>query len=84
MQVSKIKNVRGDRFGILRCFYFTGSSSAHMLTLSPASKGLFQRAIFASGVATNVWASTYSDHYSILQKFGNILKYFYNSINDTP
>ncbi|CAD6234006.1 GSCOCT00007470001.2-RA-CDS, partial [Cotesia congregata] len=35
-----------------------GSSSVHYLTLTPLAKGLFQRAIMQSGVATNPWAYT--------------------------
>ncbi|XP_029169679.1 esterase E4-like isoform X2 [Nylanderia fulva] len=33
-----------------------GSSSAHLLTLSPLSKGLFNKVILQSGIATCLWA----------------------------
>lgn len=33
-----------------------GGASAHYLTLSPVTKGLFHKAIIQSGVAINEWA----------------------------
>lgn len=50
-----------------------GSVLVHMHVLAPASQGLFQRAILASGVSYNPWSVTYLDHFSVVKKFGEVL-----------
>ncbi|XP_020293908.1 esterase E4-like [Pseudomyrmex gracilis] len=46
----------GDSNNITIFGVSAGGASAHLLTLSPLAKGLFQKAIFQSGVATCDWA----------------------------
>lgn len=65
-----IHNFGGDANQITLYGVSAGAASVHMHVLSPASKGLFQRAIMSSGSALNPWAITYSDHIPIIQKFG--------------
>lgn len=48
-----------------------GSTATHLHVLSPASNGLFQRAIMASGVAINPWAYTYHDRVPALLQYGS-------------
>lgn len=43
-----------------------------MHVLSPASEGLFHRAIMSSGVAINPWSFTYTDHVPIVRSFGRL------------
>ncbi|XP_018339347.1 PREDICTED: esterase E4-like [Trachymyrmex septentrionalis] len=52
-----------------------GSTSTHLLTLSPLSKGLFQKAILQSGVATCDWATIRNqpeaNSFKLASKLGN-------------
>lgn len=48
-----------------------GSVSVHMHMLSPASRGLFQRAILVSGTANNPWAVRQHSQVPLLQQLGN-------------
>lgn len=41
--------------------YSAGSSSIHLHLLSPASTGLFQRAILQSGTSLNPWSFSYNN-----------------------
>lgn len=47
-----------------------GSTSVHLHVLSPASQGLFQRAILASGSVYNIWSD--DDHLPTLFEFGKL------------
>lgn len=56
-----------------------GSVSAHLHVLSPASKGLFQRAILVSGTANCPWAFTQQDQVPGLLQFGiQLCRFFIN------
>lgn len=51
-----------------------GSSSVHIHSLAPKSKGLFKRAIMQSGSIINPWATYFkSDHLDIVQGLGTYI-----------
>lgn len=49
---------------------FLGGQSVHLHVLSPASRGLFKRAIMASGTALNPSTISQLDHVQRLFQFG--------------
>lgn len=53
-------------------FVNLGSSSANFHVISPASKGLFQRAIMSSGSVLNPWSYTDQNHISVLYNLGEM------------
>ncbi|CAH0550118.1 unnamed protein product [Brassicogethes aeneus] len=67
-----ILNFGGDPNNVTIVGQSAGSIACHFLMLSPLAKGLFHRAILASGVALNTWATggTYNLH-----KLGYLLGY---------
>lgn len=68
-----IHSFGGDKNKITLYGISAGSSSVHAHVLSPASRGLFHRAIMASGVIVNPWAVTFENHLPRLFRFGKII-----------
>lgn len=65
-----IHHFGGDKNRITLYGNSAGSSSVHAHIVSPACKGLFQRAILASGTINNPWAVSFEDQLPRLYKFG--------------
>ena len=60
-----------------------GSVTDHLHVLSPASRGLFQRAILAGATALNPWAFRKHDHLPELFKLGKLTgEILHNSVVD--
>ncbi|KAG4079456.1 hypothetical protein HA402_005153 [Bradysia odoriphaga] len=64
-----IHHFGGDRNMITLHGHSSGSHSVNLHVLSPASRGLFRRAIGGSGSALNPWAFTTQNHTKIVQEW---------------
>lgn len=65
-----IHNFGGDNTKITLYGISAGAQSAHMHVLSPASQGLFNRVVMASGTALNPSSISSADHAERLRRFG--------------
>lgn len=55
---------------------YLGGAATHLLTLTPQTEGLYQRAVAMSGVGFNPWAfSPRNDHSVYMSSFGMEFKY---------
>lgn len=76
-----IHNFGGDNSKITLYGISAGAQSAHMHVLSPASHGLFNRVVMASGTALNPSSISSADHAERLRQFGKLCDFsdFYHA-----